>query len=175
MDTIGDKITNLRKERHISQEQLGFELGVSTQTIHNWEKCKSEPSAKNIEALCSFFSVSSDYFFSSIQNPIAFTEDISKNNATEDCKPTKKAKKKYYRIFLLIAGVAFLFSFISVAASIYLGLMLFDINNGYDYISTVNVNISEFIISIVIFAIVTLVGIIFIILYNKYKVLFKEN
>ncbi len=37
MDTIGKKIYKLRKSKHITQEELSFQLDVSRQTIHNWE------------------------------------------------------------------------------------------------------------------------------------------
>ena len=35
--TIGNKIYDLRRKRGLSQEQLGFEIDVSRQTVSKWE------------------------------------------------------------------------------------------------------------------------------------------
>ena len=35
--TIGQRITALRKERRLSQEELGEQVGVSRQAIYKWE------------------------------------------------------------------------------------------------------------------------------------------
>ena len=38
--TLGENIYNLRKKKGISQEQLGEQIGVTRQTISNWEQCR---------------------------------------------------------------------------------------------------------------------------------------
>ncbi len=38
---IGTKIKNLREEKHLSQSDLAFELGVSQGTLHNIESGNS--------------------------------------------------------------------------------------------------------------------------------------
>lgn len=38
MKTVGEKIAYLRKERKLSQEALGLEIGVSRSAIVKWEK-----------------------------------------------------------------------------------------------------------------------------------------
>ena len=37
MITLGEKIKKLRKDREITQEQLGVAVGVARQTISKWE------------------------------------------------------------------------------------------------------------------------------------------
>lgn len=38
-----DRLTDLRKRKGLSQEQLGYELGVSRQTVSNWELGTVQP------------------------------------------------------------------------------------------------------------------------------------
>ena len=40
---IGDFISKLRKEKNLTQEQLGQKLGVSNKTIYRWENCNYLP------------------------------------------------------------------------------------------------------------------------------------
>ena len=37
---IGEKIFKLRKDQKLSQEQLAEKVGVTRQTISNWELCQ---------------------------------------------------------------------------------------------------------------------------------------
>ena len=64
MQTIGEKIFNLRREKGISQEELGFALNVSRQTVSRWERDFVKPAVENLEGLTQFFGVNSDYFLS---------------------------------------------------------------------------------------------------------------
>ncbi|TWH64137.1 DNA-binding XRE family transcriptional regulator [Azomonas agilis] len=43
MKTFGDRLRTLRETRNWSQEQLGFELGVTKATISKWETGKVQP------------------------------------------------------------------------------------------------------------------------------------
>ena len=43
METLGDRIHNLRKENNISQEELAFALNVTRQTISRWENNSVKP------------------------------------------------------------------------------------------------------------------------------------
>ena len=49
MKTVGEKIAYLRKERKLSQEALGLEIGVSRSAIVKWEKGLMNPN------VCCFF------------------------------------------------------------------------------------------------------------------------
>lgn len=61
MNTLGEKIRQLRKDRKLSQTQLAKILSTSQDTISLWEIGKSLPDANNIVAICKFFEVSADY------------------------------------------------------------------------------------------------------------------
>lgn len=59
--SFGSRLKKLRTEKHISQSMLASELGVSTNTISQYETDKRFPDQKCIVMICHFFGVSSDY------------------------------------------------------------------------------------------------------------------
>lgn len=65
MQTLGQKINLLRKQKRISQEELADKLGVSRQTISKWESDIVRPNDVNIRSLCNEFNVNIDYFYES--------------------------------------------------------------------------------------------------------------
>lgn len=57
-NTIGRNIKIERKRKGFSQERLAEMIGVSRQTIVNWENGKGMPILENIEEMCKVFNVS---------------------------------------------------------------------------------------------------------------------
>ena len=57
---IGQNILNLRKCANLSQEQLAEIIGVTRQTISNWELEESSPDLKQAKELSRFFNISLD-------------------------------------------------------------------------------------------------------------------
>ena len=57
---IGQNIINLRKGANLSQEQLAEKMGVTRQTISNWELDESSPDLKQGRELSKIFNVSLD-------------------------------------------------------------------------------------------------------------------
>ena len=55
------RIRELRKERGLTQEQLGKAVGIANNTISQYETGALEPNIETIIKLCAFFNVSSDY------------------------------------------------------------------------------------------------------------------
>ena len=58
--SVGNKIYELRKENKLSQEKLAEKIGVTRQTISNWELNESSPDLKQAKELSSIFSISLD-------------------------------------------------------------------------------------------------------------------
>lgn len=58
---FGEIIRQLRQARGIRQEELGRQLGVSKQSISNWENGNIMPSIEMLMRLADHFSVSTDY------------------------------------------------------------------------------------------------------------------
>ncbi len=59
--TIGERLTELRKSRGLSQEELAEQLTLTRQTISKWELGQSSPDIEYVIALCEYFGVSTDY------------------------------------------------------------------------------------------------------------------
>ncbi len=60
--TLGEKISQLRKERNLTQAELGNELGVTYQAVSKWERDDSMPDFDMISKLAKLFGVSISYF-----------------------------------------------------------------------------------------------------------------
>lgn len=58
---IGEIIYQLRKDKNISQTELGKAIGVSARAICYWEQGINEPKATYVAELSKFFGVSADY------------------------------------------------------------------------------------------------------------------
>lgn len=57
---FNDRLTDLRKRKGLSQEQLGYELGVSRQTVSNWELGQSYPDFQRLVLLSDYYEMSLD-------------------------------------------------------------------------------------------------------------------
>jgi len=64
VSNIGETIKNLRKEKSLSQAELGKILGYSARTISDWENGSTEPNISAIKAMVRFFEITYDEFFS---------------------------------------------------------------------------------------------------------------
>ena len=58
---LAEKITNLRKQMNLSQEQLAEKLNVSRQSVSKWESAQSMPDTGKIIQLAEIFGVTTDY------------------------------------------------------------------------------------------------------------------
>ena len=57
---FNDRLTDLRKRKGLSPEQLGYELGVSRQTVSNWELGQSYPDFQRLVLLSDYYEMSLD-------------------------------------------------------------------------------------------------------------------
>lgn len=57
---IGGKIKQLRKQHHLSQEDLASKIGVTQTTVTAWENNKSIPGADTLLFIADYFKVSAD-------------------------------------------------------------------------------------------------------------------
>lgn len=58
---IGQRIKELRREKNLTQKQLGLLIHKSETGVASWEQGVSEPCVNDIRTLCSIFGVSADY------------------------------------------------------------------------------------------------------------------
>lgn len=59
---FGNKLKDLRKARHISQDELGHILGVSRATVGSWECGRRNISIRHLEMICDYFKLDINYF-----------------------------------------------------------------------------------------------------------------
>jgi transcriptional regulator with XRE-family HTH domain len=58
---LSEKIQNLRKEKNLSQEELGEKLDVSRQSVSKWESGVAMPEIEKLIMLSEIFEVTTDY------------------------------------------------------------------------------------------------------------------
>lgn len=57
----GMRLRELREEKNLTQKQLAEKLQVDFRTVSFWENEKFEPNIDQINRICNYFSVTSDY------------------------------------------------------------------------------------------------------------------
>ncbi len=57
---FSEQLRRLRKQKDLTQQELGDKVGTKRQNIANWEIGKSEPSLGDLVALANYFGVSVD-------------------------------------------------------------------------------------------------------------------
>lgn len=57
---LGEKIIELRKKKKLTQEQLSEKLGITRQTLSNWENNTTNPDIEQAKNIAVFFKISLD-------------------------------------------------------------------------------------------------------------------
>lgn len=61
--SLGERLYNLREEHRFSQDELAEKLGVSRQTISNWENDKVKIDVVKAAEICRLYGISMDKLF----------------------------------------------------------------------------------------------------------------
>ena len=77
---LGEKIISERKKCKLSQEDLAEKLGITRQTISNWELNETSPDLKQASKLCDIFNISLDELAGK-ENAILTKLDKTENNS----------------------------------------------------------------------------------------------
>ncbi len=91
---IGNRLKNARKKIGMTQEQVAEKIGVSRQTISNWENNKSYPDIVSVISLSDLYSVSLDELLKEDKRMIGFLEE-STNEV--------KSREKFSRLVLIMS------------------------------------------------------------------------
>lgn len=115
---LGEKITQLRKQKGLSQDALAHELNVSRQSISKWETGSSTPELEKLVALCDLFQVSLD----------ELVRDISPENAPPippQAPPSARSTQQIVGLILLTIGIlSMLLGFLLLRNVFLLGFIL---------------------------------------------------
>ena len=90
---LGQRLKQLRTEKHLSQETVAFELNVSRQAVAKWENNASKPSTSNLMAICDLYGISLDELISNKSGE--FSEEQTESN---------KSKGKTAIVILSVVG-----------------------------------------------------------------------
>lgn len=104
---FNERLLNLRKQKGLSQEELGYRLDVSRQTISKWEAGQTTPELEKLRLLAKEFGITVDELI----------DDENKNDKIEE-KENKISKKKN-KIKILIIFI------ILIAICIYIVTVIF--------------------------------------------------
>lgn len=163
MVTLGDKIRKLRKEKGLSQEELGFSIGVARQTISKWEANLMCPNIENIKALSAFFGIDSGYFMEDSQ-------DVLQQEVAAGDDPKGPNIKKY--IFLLVGAIVFaVLSLACIVLCAIFAFAAFSSNVGFNCVqNSTQVDIWNFIIVLCLAILFLIVSIFFSVIRHHKKI-----
>ena len=109
---FNDRLADLRRRKGLSQEQLGYELGVSRQTVSKWELGQSYPDFQKLVLLSDYYEMSLDELVKGVD-----VGDVRALNESEkqissiysDVEGVKGAARKVWRAFLVVGCVVLAF------------------------------------------------------------------
>jgi len=80
--TFGDKLSKLRKEKNLTQEQLANILKVSRQSVSKWESNVAYPETEKLIYIAKLFDCSTDYLLKDDCEDISSNADLAAENKT---------------------------------------------------------------------------------------------
>ncbi len=78
---LADRISELRRQKGWSQEQLAEALNISRQAVSKWESGQSTPELEKVVAMSELFGVSTDYLLKGIEDKRVETKNPFKPGA----------------------------------------------------------------------------------------------
>ena len=103
---FNEKLINLRKKAGLSQEELGYKLNVTRQTVSKWELGQTTPEMDKLIEISKIFNISVDELKNdSNSNPIIEDQPIEKTNNKEKTVRTIVIGVLIVVILLIVIGV----------------------------------------------------------------------
>ena len=125
---LGNKILKLRKSKGISQEELGEKIGVTRQTISNWELGVTSPNPEQLKLLSHELNISIDEM---LDNNISMNKTKNISNSEKLSSIILKVFKVNIIIILIIV----------VLVIILFTMRKFKVNNGRNVLESINCNL----------------------------------
>ncbi len=104
-EIVGNNLQELRKSRHLTQQELAEQVGFSDKSISKWELGKAVPSVDILIEFASFFGVSVDYIITE-REPGEVQKTLNET-----------AKRKSNQIILMALSVCIIYA---IAGAIYI-------------------------------------------------------
>ena len=110
---IGRFLTELRKEKNLTQEELGEKIGVTNKTVSRWENANYLPPVEILQILSDFYSVSINELLSGERlNSARYKENAEEYIVGDLIKQRNEAKKRL--ILSIIVSVITVISGLSI-------------------------------------------------------------
>lgn len=173
---IGKFIAELRKNKNMTQEQLGEKLGVSSKTISKWENGRGMPELSTLKPLSEELGVSINEILSGekIEKEV-YQEKLEENIVNTIDYANKKMEKQRNLLSILFTGLGILLSFTAMTifssesswGSIYatfgiiisvMGISLF--TGSMKWYKKILVNIGYIILSLIVLLIIDYIGVV---------------
>ena len=103
---FNEKLIKLRKERGLSQEELGAAVGVSRQTISKWELAQSYPDFQKLVSLSDYFKISLDTLVKDIDVEDVRDKNLNEKQLSMIYKDITTAKKTVGTVVNIFCGIA---------------------------------------------------------------------
>lgn len=97
--SISKNITELRKQKSVTQEQLAEALNISPQAVSKWETGTSQPDTQMLPLIAEYFEVSIDYLF--YGKEIIYSEIYEKVFQKIKSIPNQMSKESYEDVLKL--------------------------------------------------------------------------
>lgn len=100
---FNERLLNLRKKNGWSQEELGYKIGVSRQTISKWESGQTTPELEKLKNLAKIFEISVDELI----NEENILNETNITIEEENQKNSSKKKSKLFNYIKVISSLLF--------------------------------------------------------------------
>ena len=107
---IGNFLKELRKEHHMTQEQLGEKIGVTNKTISRWETGSYLPPVEHLKLLSELYQISINEILTGDRMEQEDYRDIAEHNITAILKETEKRNKIFERNMFLTMAITTVFA-----------------------------------------------------------------
>lgn len=167
---IGINLKNIRLRTGLSQECFAERVGVSRQTVVNWERGKSLPSADKITHIIKEFSLSLEDIFSDtvpyVCNERRSEEEPAEERAVDEiaaceeevipCAEKKNNKKKIVLfsviVTLVLCAIGFMFSIDIIQHSLYKGSDAYSIERTFSLDFPYKVALFAIVVAVILFS-----------------------
>lgn len=116
--SLGQRLMELRKEKHLSQEEVADKLNVTRQSVSKWETDQSTPDFDKILPICELFGITTEEL-------ITGSKEVKSNNILDGEVVYETEENKQRRIGGLALGI---FLYFVAVAWIVSGIAAFKVN-----------------------------------------------
>ena len=125
---FNEKLIELRKQNNLSQEELGYKLNVTRQTVSKWELGQTTPEMDKLIEISKLFNISVDELInnSETKEDVTNNSDIQNNvnNSNTYDKNTTAKKSKRERTIISIIVIALVIIIIFIIIRLFAGFTL---------------------------------------------------